>query len=233
MLTLDDVWCAYGPITAVRSLSLEAASGALVCILGANGAGKSTTLGAIAGLVRPRRGRIVFDGKDITALDAPQRVALGITLAPEGRRIFTEFTVEQNLWVGGHQLSRREAVARIGAVTALFPILRERLKQPAGLLSGGEQQMLAIARALMKQPRLLLLDEPSLGLAPLITRQVFDIVQEIRRRGTTVILVEQNARMALKIADYAYVLANGRVTLAGTAAEVAASGQIERSYLGG
>src|SRR5918912_2745871 len=141
MLTLDDVWCAYGPITAVLSLSLEAASGALVCILGANGAGKSTTLGAIAGLVRPRRGRIIFDGKDITALGAPQRVALGITLAPEGRRIFTEFTVEQNLWVGGHQLSRREAVARIGAVTALFPILRERLKQPAGLLSGGEQQM--------------------------------------------------------------------------------------------
>jgi branched-chain amino acid transport system ATP-binding protein len=124
-------------------------------------------------------------------------------------------------------------VARIGDVTALFPILRERLKQPAGLLSGGEQQMLAIARALMKEPRLLLLDEPSLGLAPLVTRQVFDIVQEIRQRGTTVILVEQNARMALKIADYAYVLANGRVTLAGTAAEVAASGQIERSYLGG
>ncbi len=232
MLTVEAITCAYGPIVAVRALSLEAADGALVCILGANGAGKSTTLKAIAGLLRPRQGRIIFDGTDITRLDAARRVARGIALCPEGRRVFTNFTVEQNLLAGGHLLSRQETRRRIADACDLFPVLAERMTQGAASLSGGEQQMLAIGRALMTRPKLLLLDEPSLGLAPLVTQQVFAVIQEIRARGASVIVVEQNAKMALKIADYAYVLSNGRIDVAGSAAEIAAGGEIERSYLG-
>ncbi len=233
MLTVEAITCAYGPIVAVRALSLEAADGALVCILGANGAGKSTTLKTIAGSMRPRQGRITFDGMDITRLDAAQRVARGIALCPEGRRVFTDFTVEQNLLAGGHLLSRQETRRRCADACDLFPVLAERMMQGAASLSGGEQQMLAIGRALMTRPKLLLLDEPSLGLAPVVIQQVFAVIQEIRARGASVIVVEQNARMALKIADYAYVLSNGRVDVAGSAAEIAASGEIERSYLGG
>lgn len=232
MLTVEDISCSYGPVEAVRGVSLEVADASLVSILGANGAGKSTTLKAIAGLVHPWRGRIRLDGKDITRLGAAARVERGITLCPEGRRIFTEFTVEQNLLIGGHLLPGREASKRIDQVVDLFPDLRPRLGQIAGSLSGGEQQMLAIARALMTRPKLLLLDEPSLGLAPLITQQVFRIIEDIRSQGTTIILVEQNARMALKVADYAYVLSSGRVDQEGTAGEIAAAGEIERSYLG-
>ncbi len=233
MLTVEAITCAYGPIVAVRALSLEAAGGALVCILGANGAGKSTTLKTIAGSMRPRQGRIIFDGMDITRLDAAQRVARGIALCPEGRRVFTDFTVEQNLLAGGHLLSRQETRRRIADACDLFPVLAERMTQGAASLSGGEQQMLAIGRALMTRPKLLLLDEPSLGLAPLVIQQVFAVIQEIRARGASVIVVEQNAKMALKIADYAYVLSNGRIDVAGSAAEIAAGGEIERSYLGG
>jgi len=232
MLTVENITCAYGPIVAVRALSLEAAGGALVCILGANGAGKSTTLKAIAGLARPQHGRISYNGADITRLGVAQRVALGIALCPEGRRVFSGFTVEQNLWAGGHLLARHAARRRIADVTELFPVLKERMAQAAASLSGGEQQMLAIGRALMTRPKLLLLDEPSLGLAPLVTQQVFAVIQEIRARGASVIVVEQNAKMALKIADYAYVLSNGRIDVAGSAAEIAAGGEIERSYLG-
>lgn len=233
MLTVDGISCSYGPIQAVRDVSLDVPDASLVCILGANGAGKSTTLKAVAGLVTPKRGRILLGEKDITRAGAASRVGYGIALSPEGRQIFTEFTVRENLLVGGHRIPRREIDQRLGRAMDLFPILRERMHQPAASLSGGEQQMLAIARALMTEPTLLLLDEPSLGLAPLITQQVFQIIQDIRAQGTTVILVEQNARMALKIADYAYVLANGRVDMQGPAQEIMAAGEIERSYLGG
>ncbi len=233
MITVDAISCSYGPIQAVRDISLEVPDGSLVCILGANGAGKSTTLKAIAGLVSPKRGRVLMGDRDITRAGAATRVGYGIALCPEGRQIFTGFTVRENLLIGGHRLTRGEIDRRLGRAMDLFPVLRERMHQMAGSLSGGEQQMLAIARALMTEPTLLLLDEPSLGLAPIITQQVFQIIQDIRAQGTTVILVEQNARMALKIADYAYVLANGRVDMQGPAQEITAAGEIERSYLGG
>lgn len=232
MLRLEGVTCAYGPIVALHDLHLEAGAGTVVCVLGANGAGKSTTLKAIAGLVPPRRGRIWFAGRDITRVDPPRRVAMGIALCPEGRRIFPEFTVEENLRIGAHVLASREIASGIARAVELFPRLGERLRQPAATLSGGEQQMLAIARSLMSRPRLLLLDEPSLGLAPIVMRQIFDRIQAIRQEGTTVVLVEQNANMALRVADYAYVLAHGRVTLEGPAGTVSTGGAIERSYLG-
>jgi branched-chain amino acid transport system ATP-binding protein len=232
VLKLEGITCAYGPIVAVRGLSLEAREGTVVCVLGANGAGKSTMLKAIAGLVSPQHGRIWFAGRDITHVDPPRRVALGIALCPEGRRIFPEFTVEENLRIGAHLVARHEVASGIGRAVDLFPRLGERLRQPAATLSGGEQQMLAIARSLMSRPRLLLLDEPSLGLAPIVMHQIFDRIQAIRQEGTTVVLVEQNANMALRIADYAYVLAHGRVALEGQARTVSAGGAIERSYLG-
>ncbi len=232
MLRLEGITCAYGPVAAVRDLDLEARERAIVCVLGANGAGKSTTLKAIAGLVAPLSGRIWLAGRDITPLPPPQRVALGIALCPEGRRIFPEFTVEENLRIGGHIASREEVAQGIARAVALFPRLGERIRQSAATLSGGEQQMLAIARSLMSRPKLLLLDEPSLGLAPIVMRQIFDRIRAIRKEGATVVLVEQNANLALRIADYAYVLANGRVAIEGSAKMVAASGVVERSYLG-
>ena len=233
MLEVRDLHCSYGPVAAVRGISLEVRDGSLIAILGANGAGKSTTLKAIAGTVHPWRGRIVLDGKDITRGGAARRMAHGIALCPEGRRIFTKFTVRENLMIGGHTLSGSQLSSAIARAVELFPFLGERMNQPAGSLSGGEQQMLAIGRALMTRPKILLLDEPSLGLAPIVTQQVFEIIQDTHRSGTTVVLVEQNARMALKIADRAYVLANGTVDSSGTAQQVAAGGEIERSYLGG
>ena len=232
MLRLEGITCTYGPLVAVRDLHLEAQESAIVCVLGANGAGKSTTLKAIAGLVSLRRGRIWFAGREITRVPPPRRVALGIALCPEGRRIFPEFTVEENLRIGGHLAGRREVAEGMARAVALFPRLGERLRQSAATLSGGEQQMLAIARALMSRPRLLLLDEPSLGLAPIVMRQIFARIRAIREEGTTVILVEQNANMALRVADYAYVLANGRVAIEGPPKTVLASGAVERSYLG-
>jgi branched-chain amino acid transport system ATP-binding protein len=231
MLTLEHVTCSYGPIVAVRDISLQAGDSAIVCVLGPNGAGKSTTLKAIAGLVPPSRGRVRFAGRDITRMEPPERVALGIVLCPEGRRIFPEFTVEENLRIGGYRLSAADLAAGIARAVDLFPRLGERLGQRAAALSGGEQQMLAVARALMSRPRLLLLDEPSLGLAPLVIGQIFERIDAVRREGTTVVLVEQNANMALRVADYAYVLAHGRVALQGPPAGVSALA-IERSYLG-
>ncbi len=232
MLRLDDVWCAHGRVVALRGIAIEVNAGSLVCILGANGAGKSTTLRAISGQVKAVRGRITFDGRDITRLRPAARVARGIAHCPEGRRVFADLTVKENLVLGGHILSRVELQRGIDRALSLFPTLAERMRQAAGSLSGGEQQMLAIGRALMTEPRLLLLDEPSLGLAPLVTQHLFRTLGEVRTSGTTILLVEQNVSLALAIADYAYVLANGRIDLAGTAEEVRATNEVERSYLG-
>ncbi|MGH9093596.1 MAG: ABC transporter ATP-binding protein, partial [Acidimicrobiales bacterium] len=221
----------YGPVRALQGVSLRADDGALMAILGRNGAGKSTVLKAVVGLVRPSRGRVRFAGRDVTSLSAERRVRLGIALCPEGRRVFPDFTVAQNLEVGGHLLGRQDLGGRVEAALELFPALRSRAKQPAGSLSGGEQQMLAIGRALMTEPRLLLLDEPSLGLAPVLTHQVFETVARVRSEGTTVVIVEQN-RIALRYADYAYVLNNGTIDLEGPAAEVQDNEQLRRAYLG-
>jgi len=231
MLSVEDLHCSYGPIEAVRGLSLEAPTGSLVCILGPNGAGKSTTLKAIAGLVRPWRGKIRVGDHDVTRLDAARRLSRGVALAPEGRQIFPDFSVEDNLRIGGHLLSRRELAARIRGAVELFPFIGERRNQPGGSLSGGEQQMLAIARALMTRPSLLLLDEPSLGLSPIATRQVFDTVAHIREEGTTVVLVEQNS-LALSVADRGYVLSGGRLDLEAPAQELFGDERLRRAYLG-
>jgi branched-chain amino acid transport system ATP-binding protein len=232
VLTLDDIHCSYGPIVALRGLSLEAPDGSLVCILGPNGAGKSTTLKGISGLVRPWRGRVVIDGRDVTRLDAARKLSRGVALAPEGRRIFPDFTVEDNLRIGAHLLPRRELPARIREAVELFPQLRDLLHQRAGSLSGGEQQMLSIGRALMTHPKLLLLDEPSLGLSPIATRQVFDAIGRIRDQGTTTVLVEQNS-VALTLAEHGYVLSNGRLELEGPADELFGDERLRRAYLGG
>jgi branched-chain amino acid transport system ATP-binding protein len=231
MLSVEDLHCSYGPIEAVRGVSLSADAGSLICILGPNGAGKSTTLKAIAGLVRPWRGRIRVGERDVTRMGAAARVASGVALAPEGRRIFADFSVRDNLRIGGHVLSRADLAERIAAAVALFPILGERIDQPGGSLSGGEQQMLAIARAMMTRPALLLLDEPSLGLSPIATRQVFETVQRIRADGTTVVLVEQNS-LALSVADHGYVLSGGRLDLDAPASELLGDERLRRAYLG-
>ncbi|MGB9182935.1 MAG: ABC transporter ATP-binding protein [Solirubrobacteraceae bacterium] len=231
-LSVSGIHCSYGPIEAVRGVSLEVPRGSVVCILGPNGAGKSTTLKAIAGLVPPWKGTITLDGRDITRLDPARRLALGIALAPEGRRILSDFSVKENLRIGGHLLSRQRLESRIAAMIELFPLLGERIDQPGGSLSGGEQQMLAIGRALMTEPAVLLLDEPSLGLAPITTRQVFEVVARIRENGTTTVLVEQNS-MALSVADHGYVLSEGRLDLQGPAAELFGDERLRRAYLGG
>jgi branched-chain amino acid transport system ATP-binding protein len=232
VLQVGGLSCAYGPIVAVDQLDLEVPDGSLVCVLGANGAGKSTTLKAIAGTVQASRGRISFNGDDITRYDAAKRLGRGVALCPEGRRVFGEFTVRQNLVIGGHVLGRSKLNRRLAEATELFPALGERMAQPAGSLSGGEQQMLAIARALMTNPKLLLLDEPSLGLAPRLTQQLFQTITEIREQGTATLLVEQNSS-ALKICDYAYVLANGRVAHEGPAADLMGDDRLRQAYLGG
>jgi branched-chain amino acid transport system ATP-binding protein len=232
VLELDGVSVYYGKRRALEDVSLAVAAGEIVALLGANGAGKSTTLRAVSGLVRPARGRIVHDGRDITAWSADAVVAAGIGHVPEGRDIFTDFTVQENLLVGGHTLARTEVAPRVEAAFALFPVLRERRRQRAGTLSGGEQQMLAIARALMTRPRLLLLDEPSLGLAPRLTREIFRIIQRINETGVAVLLVEQNARAALALAARGYVLETGRIAAAGASADLAADDRIRAAYLG-
>jgi branched-chain amino acid transport system ATP-binding protein len=233
LLRATDLHCRYGQVRAVHGVSFDVAEGSVVCILGLNGAGKSTTLKAVSGLVRPVQGHVVYDGRDITKLRPPLRVALGITHCPEGRRIFANLTVRENLWLGGHRLRRRELSDAMERVLAAFPPLRPLLDRRGGLLSGGEQQMLAIARAIMVRPRLLLLDEPSLGLAPLVTKQVFDSLAEINRLGTTILLVEQNAAMALEFAQRGLVLVNGTVDLAGPAEELLATDRVRLAYLGG
>ena len=232
MLELVDVSVSYGERRALDSVSLSVDEGDIVTLLGANGSGKSTTLRAISGLVRPRRGRILYRGQDIARWSADAIVAAGIGHVPEGREIFPDFSVRENLLVGAHTVPRRELAPRLEAAWAQFPALRERQGQRAGTLSGGEQQMLAIARALMTRPRLLLLDEPSLGLAPRLTREIFRVVERVNQSGVTVLLVEQNARRALAVAARGYVLETGRLVASGPSASLAADPRVRTAYLG-
>ena len=232
MLDVEQLTVAYGQRRALEGVSLSVREGEIVTLLGANGSGKSTTLRAISGLVRPQRGRIVYRGRDVTATSPDAIVAAGIGHVPEGRDIFGDFSVRENLLVGAHTTPRREVDARLAGVYTVFPVLRERERQRAGTLSGGEQQMLAIARALMAQPRLLLLDEPSLGLAPRLVVEIFRVIERINRDGVTVLLVEQNARRALALAARGYVLETGRVAVAGPSAALAGDPRIRAAYLG-
>jgi branched-chain amino acid transport system ATP-binding protein len=232
MLEIEEVSVSYGQRRALEGVSLSVREGEIVTLLGANGSGKSTTLRAVSGLVRPRQGRILFRGRDLRGVSADAVVAAGIGHVPEGRDVFPDFSVRENLLVGAHTVPRRAVESRLTAAYAVFPVLRERAAQRAGTLSGGEQQMLAIARALMTRPRLLLLDEPSLGLAPRLVSEIFRVIERINRDGVTVLLVEQNARLALAVAARGYVLETGRVAVAGPSAELAADPRIRTAYLG-
>ena len=234
MLTLDDVHVAYGAIRAVKGISLEVQNRELVALIGSNGAGKTTTLRTVSGLFRPRSGSIRYEGTDLTKLAPHEIVARGISQSPEGRQIFGSLTVRENLMLGAVRRKDRAALGDdLDRVFNLFPVLKERISQSGGTLSGGEQQMLAIGRALMARPRLLLLDEPSLGLAPLLVQRIFDVIARLKEEGVTILLVEQNARKALEVADRAYVLETGRIVLHGPARELAANPEVERAYLGG
>ena len=235
MLELRDVHVRYGNIRALQGVSLRVESGELVALIGSNGAGKSTTLRAISGLLRPTDGAITFEGADITGAPTDRIVALGVSHCPEGRRIFGRLTVSDNLRLGAVSRARADApavAADLEMVFELFPLLKERVGQAGGTLSGGEQQMLAIGRALMSRPRLLLLDEPSLGLAPLMVERIFGTIAELKRQGRTILLVEQNVHQALDIADRAYVMETGRITLDGPAATLRHDPKVEQSYLG-
>ena len=234
MLEIKDINVYYGAIHAIKGISLTVNKGEIVTLIGANGAGKSTTLRTISGLLKPKTGSIEFMGKNIAAMPAHQIVKEGISQVPEGRRIFAEMTVVENLELGAFIRTDKEAVEEdMQMVFRRFPRLEERREQLAGTLSGGEQQMLAMGRALMSRPKLLLLDEPSMGLAPLLIKEIFSIIQDINQTGTTVLLVEQNANMALSIANRAYVLETGRITLSGDAQKLAASEEVRKAYLGG
>lgn len=234
MLELNDIHVFYGAIHAIQGISLTVREGEIVSLIGANGAGKSTTLNTICGLIRPKNGSITFMGNDITHLSPADIVKLGISQVPEGRRIFTNMTVLENLELGAYKRADKDGIRQdIEDVYKRFPRLKERQRQIAGTLSGGEQQMLAIGRALMARPRLLLMDEPSMGLAPILVKEIFEIIKEINNAGTTILLVEQNAHMALSIANRAYVLETGRIALEGPAKELADNPQVQKAYLGG
>ena len=234
MLSVTDLHVYYGAIHALKGLSLEVRAGEIVTLIGANGAGKSTTLRTISGLIAPRSGDISFEGSSIAGQRAHEIVRSGISQVPEGRRIFADMTVMENLELGAFTRSDADGIAAdTEMVFGRFPRLKERRTQLAGTLSGGEQQMLAMGRALMSRPKLLLLDEPSMGLAPLLIKEIFSIIEDINREGTTVLLVEQNANMALSIAHRAYVMETGRITLQGAAKELAASEDVRKAYLGG
>ena len=234
MLKINDMNVYYGAIHALKGISLEINEGEIVTLIGANGAGKSTTLRTISGLLKPKTGTIEFEGKNIAGMPAQNIVKAGISQVPEGRRVFAEMTVMENLELGAFIRKDKAGISKdLKMVFERFPRLEERVNQQAGTLSGGEQQMLAMGRALMSRPRLLLLDEPSMGLAPLLIREIFSIIQDINKAGTTVLLVEQNANMALSIANRAYVLETGRITLSGDAKELAASEEVRKAYLGG
>ena len=234
MLEIKDLEVGFGGITALKGISLSVNDGEIVTLIGANGAGKTTTLRTVSGLVKPRAGQVLVDGKDVTRLSAQARVKRGLVQVPEGRRVFPQMSVLENLELGAYLRKDSKAVASdLDQVFTRFPRLADRRKQHAGTLSGGEQQMLAIGRALMGRPKILLLDEPSMGLAPLLVQEIFSIVGEINRAGTTVLLVEQNANMALQVADRGYVLETGRIVLAGTAAELTSTDEVKRAYLGG
>jgi branched-chain amino acid transport system ATP-binding protein len=233
LLTIDGIQAGYGDIVILHGVSLTVAEGSVTALLGSNGAGKTTLMRVVAGLITPRAGAISFDGRDLTRVPASDRVEWGVSLVPEGRLIFADFTVEENLFVGASApRPRAERDRTLRQVFDMFPILSERRRQKGRTLSGGEQQMLAIGRALMARPRLLLLDEPSLGLAPKVMTQLFETVQAIRRAGLTVLIVEQNVQTTLSIADRAYVLENGRLAMEGTGSSLLSDPRIKRAYLG-
>ena len=233
LLKVEDIHVYYGNIHAIKGISFEVNEGEIVTLIGANGAGKSTTLNTVAGLLKPRSGHVEFNGKSMAGVQASKVVSMGMALCPEGRRVFQQMTVRENLEMGGYTRPASEIQGSLEDVFQRFPRLKEREKQVAGTLSGGEQQMLAMGRALMSKPKLLMLDEPSMGLAPILVEQIFDIIKELHDAGTTILLVEQNAQMALSIADRAYVLGTGCITMSGNAAEVLADDGVRKAYLGG
>ena len=233
LLTVDHIHVYYGAIHAIKDVTFEVNEGEIVTLIGANGAGKSTTLNTVAGLLRPKSGSITFGGKNMLSVPAFKTVNMGMALCPEGRRIFQQMTVLENLEMGGFSRPNGEIDASIADVFERFPRLKERQKQIAGTLSGGEQQMLAMGRALMSKPKLLMLDEPSMGLAPILVEQIFDIIKELHESGVTILLVEQNARMALSVADRAYVLSTGSITMSGSAQELLGDDSVRAAYLGG
>ena len=234
MLKVDNIDVYYGAIHAIKGISIEVPKGEIVTLVGSNGAGKSTTLRTISGLMKPKNGTILFEDNNIVGVPAHKIVGMGLCQVPEGRHVFANMSVMENLELGAYLRNDKDGIARdLEDVFKKFPRLLERKDQISGTLSGGEQQMLAMGRALMSRPRLLLLDEPSMGLAPLLVKEIFNIIKEINESGTTVLLVEQNANMALSIADKAYVLETGRIALAGTAQELASSEAVRKAYLGG
>jgi branched-chain amino acid transport system ATP-binding protein len=233
LLAMESVSTSYGPVRVLEDVSIEVREGEIVCLLGSNAAGKTTTLRTILGMVKPHAGEIRFDGGRIDGLPTQAIVAKGITMVPENRRLFAKMTVRENLEIGGNLRTDKEAIQRdIDRVLVLFPRLKERLSQKAGTLSGGEQQMLAIGRALTAQPKVLLMDEPSMGLAPILVEQVFQTIREINEQGTTIFLVEQNANMALSIADRGYVLQTGQIVLSDTAKALMEDARTKEAYLG-
>ena len=233
MLKIENLHVSYGGIQALRGISLEVPDGKIVTLIGANGAGKSTTLRTITGLVKAASGSIQWNGEELLGKPIDKIISAGIAMSPEGRRVFADMTVVENLRIGAYLRRDKEGIAQdIKWVYSLFPRLEERSWQLAGTLSGGEQQMLAVGRALMSRPKLMMLDEPSLGLAPLVVQDIFSIIREINRQGVTVLLIEQNANMALKIADLAYVLETGNITMSGTGAELLANEKVREAYLG-
>ena len=234
MLKVENLSVRYGMIEAIRNISFEVNDGEIVTLIGANGAGKTTTLQTISGLLKPASGAVYLDGQDITKIPPHKIVTMGLAQVPEGRRVFAQMSVIENLELGAYYRKDRNGIeADMKNVFELFPRLEERKNQLAGTLSGGEQQMLAMGRALMAKPKIMLMDEPSMGLSPLLVREIFRIIEDINQQGTTVLLVEQNAKMALGIAGRAYVLETGKITLEGTGAELAASEQVRKAYLGG
>ena len=232
LLTVEQLQVYYGSIHAIKGISFSVREGEIVTLIGANGAGKSTTLNTIAGLLKPRSGDILLHGKSIVGVPADKIVSKGMAMCPEGRRIFLQMTVLENLEMGGYSRPAGEIGEAVEQVYKRFPRLKERYKQVAGTLSGGEQQMLAMGRALMSKPKLMMMDEPSMGLAPILVEQIFDIIKELQRAGTTILLVEQNAQMALSIADRAYVLETGRIVNEGSASELLHDDSVRKAYLG-
>ena len=234
MLEIKDLYVRYGMIEAIKGISFEVRDGEIVTLIGSNGAGKTTTMHAISGLLKPASGSIMLDGVELTKTPNHKIVSMGLAQVPEGRRVFAQQTVEENLLLGAYARKDKDGIQKdLEHVYDLFPRLLERKKQLAGTLSGGEQQMLAMARALMSRPKILLMDEPSMGLSPLLVKEIFRIIQDINKEGTTILLVEQNAKMALAIADRAYVLETGKITLEGTGEELSASEEVRKAYLGG
>ena len=234
MLKIENLHIKYGAIHAVKGIDIEVNEGEIVTLIGANGAGKTSILKALSGLVKPSEGTITYDGKVLNKKSAQDIMKAGISHVPEGRRIFADMTILENLELGAYQRKDKEGIKKdLEAIYERFPILKDRSKQAAGTLSGGEQQMLAMGRALMANPKILLLDEPSMGLAPILVKEIFSIIKDINAKGTTILLVEQNARMALSVATRAYVMETGKIVMSGTGQELADSEEIQKAYLGG